>query len=178
MPHISIGFWRICWQLSKLFRMVRKWSILKGELLSGQIWFIWSTPRQNVSKAPVVYGTFPVFTKMLHISIGFWRSVEIFQNFSGLFENYPFKGKVLSMAATAPWTPNDLRCSKPACNMSLRCPRVYALNKLVSTPLETLLAHSAKLQDQQSWPVSVLQPSPASLKGHLILGYFHAIDFR
>ena len=44
---------------------------------------------------------------------------------------------------------------------------------IVCPPLETLLAHSAKLQDQQSWPVSVLQPSPATHKGHLILKMEH-----
>ena len=41
--------------------------------------------------------------------------------------------------------------------------------QIVSSPQTPCSRNSAKLQDQQSWPVSVLEPSPASLKGHLMV---------
>ena len=96
------------------------------------------------------------YSKIIQIAVHIWKSFKTFQKrhknlLNDWFPTQTPLWQVLLKTFTI-WGQNFKKCR-------------YGVH-----PPDPLLAHSAKLQDQQSWPVTVLQPSLASLKGHLIAG--------
>ena len=86
---------------------------------------------KNYSKLLFISAT---YSKIIQIAVHIWKSFKTFQKHHKNLLKRLISHTNSSMTATAKFVPSDLSSSKLACNMSLPCPHVYALNKLVSTP--------------------------------------------
>ena len=70
------------------------------------------------------------YSKIIQIAVHIWKSFKTFQkHHKNLLKRLIYHTNS-TIAATAKLTPSDLRSSKLACNMSLPCPRSYAVLNL------------------------------------------------